>query len=185
MSQLIDKYNELKIELEKIREIHAGEDEGWEDIREDNILDKMDDVWWSMSIAERHEIDPEYPDITPDKQKAERLLSYIGNFYYAGIFVEPFKYGDAIPKELRRGVMRMRPGENNSTGFTYEGFDIGHPDNRVCQQIEFSEENSKILLPLLRDTACAKAYRILKEEEERSFYNRVKAIVEEIEEPDV
>jgi hypothetical protein len=61
MSQLIEKYNELKTELEKIREEHKGEDEGWEDIREDNILDQMDDVWWAMSDAEWQEVDPEYP----------------------------------------------------------------------------------------------------------------------------
>ena len=61
MSQLINRYNELKIELESIRKEHAGENEGWFDIREDNVLDQMDDVWWAMSDAEWQEVDPEYP----------------------------------------------------------------------------------------------------------------------------
>jgi hypothetical protein len=185
MSQLIEKYNELKAELEKIREEHIGEGENWDDIREDDVLDKMDDVWWAMSDEERQELDSGYPVVYPvvsqDKQKAERLLSYIGDYYAAGIYVEPFKYASAIPEELRRGVMKIRPGIN-STDFSYEGFDIGYPSNDIHQQVTFTDENANILLPLLRDTARAKAYSILKEEEEeRSFYDRAKAIVEEIE----
>ena len=61
MSQLIEKYNELKIELEKVRKEHEGEDNSWDDIREDDILDRMDVVWWAMSEVERHELDPGYP----------------------------------------------------------------------------------------------------------------------------
>ena len=118
--------------------------------------------------------------MSQDKQKAERLLSYIGDYYATGIYVEPFKYASAIPEELRRGVMKIRPGIN-STDFSYEGFDIGYPSNDIHQQVTFTDENANILLPLLRDTARAKAYSVLEEEEERGFYDRAKAIVEEIE----
>jgi hypothetical protein len=117
--------------------------------------------------------------MSQDKQKAERLLSYIGDYYAAGIYVEPFKYASAIPEELRRGVMKIRPGIN-STDFSYEGFDIGYPSNDVHQQISFTTKNASILLPLLRKIAGQKAYSILKEEEELDFRIRAAAIVRRI-----
>jgi len=55
---LVEKYRQLMEELAKVREKHGFK---FCSLEEDDITDKMDDIWWDMSDAEQREIDPDYP----------------------------------------------------------------------------------------------------------------------------
>lgn len=53
MRSLVLEYHRLKGEL--VGALNGSPEE-------DDILDKMDDIWWAMTPSERRQVDPSYPD---------------------------------------------------------------------------------------------------------------------------
>ena len=66
MSELVKQYNVLLDDLHSLRGKYSNEDDIPED-EENDILDKLDVIWYKMSVDEIREVDPPWGGLNDQK----------------------------------------------------------------------------------------------------------------------